>query len=92
MLFTNIGFPVSYVTASCSIVSVSLGFPTSMKVVDIFSILYPLIYAFPGDTWIANKSSAGILPPWVSCSDVYTPLFPTESFKDSFANTSKGLI
>ena len=25
-------------------------FKTSMKVVDIFSILYPLIYAFPGDT------------------------------------------
>ena len=38
------------VSASSSIVAVSLGFSTSMKVVAIFSILYPLIYAFPGDT------------------------------------------
>ena len=70
ILLTKSGFPVEYVTASCFTSLVDLGFGTSRNVGDIFSNLYPFTYAVPGDILTVIKSSEGVLPCAVNCSDV----------------------
>ena len=69
----------------------SLGLGTSKKVGFNVSISYPLTYALPGESLYNAKSSLGVSPPAVNCPDLYTPLFPILSSKDSRRVTSKGL-
>ena len=54
-------FPISKGIFTVDIVSVSLGFSTSIIVVEVLSTSYPLTYALPGDILMHIKSFDGEL-------------------------------
>ena len=90
MLFNPICVPALKFMDTFLTLVVVLGLGTSIIVDAIFSISYPLTYAFPGEISKANNASDGVLPSSVFLLGKNTPLFPSLSSKDSFIKTSKG--
>ena len=82
-------FPNLNGTEDNSISFLSLGFSISNIVLTGLSISYPLTYAFPGDTFSANKSSVGVAPWSVFSPELNTPSFDIPSFKDSAGSILK---
>ena len=82
-------FPNLNGTEDNSISFLSLGFSISNIVLTGLSISYPLTYAFPGDTFSANKSSDGVAPWSVFSPELNTPSFDIPSFKDSAGSILK---
>ena len=85
----NVG-PVLYGKNSFSIVLVTLGFGTSIKVGLIVSISYPFTYALPGDILQTDKSGPGIDPPAVNWPSSYKPWFPKLLFREFTIDTLNG--
>ena len=99
ILIPNLGVPLTLFiwnlfpnlngTDDNSISFLSLGFSISNIVLTGLSISYPLTYAFPGDTFNANKSSVGVAPWSVFSPKLNTPSLEIPSFKDSAGSILK---
>ena len=89
-LLTRTLLPISNGIEALEIVLVDLGFSTSRIVVEVFSISNPRTYAFPGDTLMASKFSAGVFPCSVIWSEKKTPSEPSLSLSEFSTSTVKG--
>ena len=89
-LFTLSKLPISNGIVTLDSFWVSLGFSTSIIVVETFSTSYPLTYAFPGDILKHIKSSDGTFLCSVNSLEKKRPLLPSLLFNELWTDGSNG--